>query len=1272
MSVGPCSVLHKTPLGTLAGRGKDDRGFGGDGNVVSREGWNPMDPDISMPATTPVAWTPRELTPLSSGYQAVQHGAYARHLTAALQQPKVLNIALTGGYGSGKSSVIEHIENSETFKVLNVAISSLGNDLGEPGSAAEGVGEGADLTNRIEKAVVKQLLYRKSPEKVPASDFHRLSSFPLGRATATSAAAVTGAGAVPVLLGWNPDLLGQGAVEWVTGLAAVGIAAAGLTALRAFLHQRFSIGQLSAAGASVTLARRPTSYFDKYLAEIVYFFEVTEYNVVVFEDLDRFENPGIFEALRELNTILNESEQVGRKVRFVYAVRDSVFEKLGKEHAPADSDEEDEPSGSNGVAAVTNSEGDADAAQAEVERANRTKFFDIVIPLVPFITHRSAHELLAQLFPNEEAHRPSDALIDLVARHVPDMRMLKNIRNEYCVFAEELLVNGKGAPDLSPDTLLSLVLYKHFHLADFEKIIHGRSDLDTLYEAYRTTVNDSIRDADRRLRALDLSDTIESAIRTRADELGARFNQLVDVARHGQKLLSIKAGTTEFGTSVTDWPEFWRQAAADDSITITYNRQGYHNSPASQDFTTDTLEWLLDHPLTEDGFRTQAARSVEVERQQHRANREFLRGTSIAALDGRPEFAANNTGLPLARVVDRLRSKLARELVREGYIDHNFTLYVAQFYGARLSKHVQTFIVRNVDTNTPDANYQLSPGDVVTLLAEAGPRCLRGASAYNVSVLDYLLAQRDPDADPVLDRLAAFGKQEQSFVETYLSNGAHPDRLSAGLARRWPHTLVYLAHDAELDAGRRVTYVDAALSALTSDIFYHTDDALGEFLSTNYAAMSSYTGKLQPSQVDRIVAVTQNSAAKISDLSALHPAMRRAIVEADLYPLTAINLRAAMDEAPSIALNHVRHDKYLYKDCLEQPDAFMAAIAEDDGTTFTVDEPQHFPGILKHVAKFWGAQHVEAFIVGSAPACVVPLLEDAPNETWVPLARYHRFPATIANVEDYRAEYDIDQALGDFLTAAETIEVSDEVAQSDLRALAAALLNSPAAIADPADRVRLAQSLDLADPLEPSDVPAEAGPLLSMLLAAGLLADTAETFTRFASTDWTTIESAIPISAAFGDHLSPATLPIPLVKDFLCSTDVPEELKVVVLSRAAEFIEPGDTHSWQAAAEFQLGSDRKVNTSTLQIFTAVGLSADTVVQLADRYLDEGGDAQRVLSALAGIGGPYSTLTGGPGETAELPYELNKPIFERLRTSGVVAKAYRGTRPKRDKLIVVLR
>lgn len=47
------------------------------------------------------------------------------------------------------------------------------------------------------------------------------------------------------------------------------------------------------------------SYFDKYLNEVLYLFEQVEADVIVFEDMDRFNSNVIFERLREVNNLVN-------------------------------------------------------------------------------------------------------------------------------------------------------------------------------------------------------------------------------------------------------------------------------------------------------------------------------------------------------------------------------------------------------------------------------------------------------------------------------------------------------------------------------------------------------------------------------------------------------------------------------------------------------------------------------------------------------------------------------------------------------------------------------------------------------------------------------------------------------------------------------------------------------------------------------------------------------------------------------------------------------
>lgn len=75
------------------------------------------------------------------------------------------------------------------------------------------------------------------------------------------------------------------------------------------------------------------SYFDKYLNEVLYLFENADADVIVFEDMDRFNANRIFERLREVNTLANiQLQKEDKKVlRFFYLLRDVfLYPKIGQ------------------------------------------------------------------------------------------------------------------------------------------------------------------------------------------------------------------------------------------------------------------------------------------------------------------------------------------------------------------------------------------------------------------------------------------------------------------------------------------------------------------------------------------------------------------------------------------------------------------------------------------------------------------------------------------------------------------------------------------------------------------------------------------------------------------------------------------------------------------------------------------------------------------------------------------------------------------------------
>lgn len=181
-----------------------------------------------------------------------------------------------------------------------------------------------------------------------------------------------------------------------------------------------------------------SSLLNNCLDEIVYFFsKLTEYRIVIFEDLDRLKNPEIFVKLREINKIVNNNLSEEAPLRFIYAVRDDIF-------SGADT---------------------------------RTKFFDFIIPIVPVMDSRNAFSLL-----NDKMKfyiQDGEDCLRSTAAYISDMRSLKNIVNEYLLFSE-VVDNTK-----SKINLYALVFYKNIFGHDYSFIDRKISILYRFIHDYR-------------------------------------------------------------------------------------------------------------------------------------------------------------------------------------------------------------------------------------------------------------------------------------------------------------------------------------------------------------------------------------------------------------------------------------------------------------------------------------------------------------------------------------------------------------------------------------------------------------------------------------------------------------------------------------------------------------------------------------------------------------------------------------------------------------------
>lgn len=376
------------------------------------------------------------------------HSAYhcVEELRLALNHPDCLNIALTGGYGSGKSSVIKTFlqEDGKKYNCLKI---SLSNFIDYKGLEKKNHSEREnDYENQIESKIFQHIIYKANYNNTSKSKFHRIHFvskkeafgitclillFPLCYIIAFEPVCLQ----VDAFYDVYHKLFSPSVGYWINVVADI------LSMIYMFLFvghliavvcRRFkpmTIKSISAKEVSLDFDSGKSA-FKELLGEILYFFKAGKYDLIIFEDLDRINNPqGLFLKFREINQLLNESDdyvKTGRKVRFLYAIRDDVFTD-------------------------------------EV----RTKCFDYMIPVVPVIDKFNAGDYMIAHYKTTDFDQVDANDILALGMFIGTMRELTNVMNEYRVYKSVLLMNA-----MSQTKLLASIIYKNAYpwdYADFQQ-----------------------------------------------------------------------------------------------------------------------------------------------------------------------------------------------------------------------------------------------------------------------------------------------------------------------------------------------------------------------------------------------------------------------------------------------------------------------------------------------------------------------------------------------------------------------------------------------------------------------------------------------------------------------------------------------------------------------------------------------------------------------------------------------------------------------------------
>lgn len=1189
------------------------------------------------------AW---DLTALTPEFIESEHAQYAAAIADNLKKDDVLNIALSGNYGVGKSSILGRVADDHDGRVVELSLSTLSpidNSKVDDSVPAQA----RTPTNRIQQEIVKQLLYREEPKSARASRFRRIERFSWGREIVLALMGGVIVSLAFMILGW------AGTIErtlrpllelglWVYPIIAL-LAAGAIVATRALLHGRIHIRQFSAGPAAVTLDEKSVSYFDQYLDEIVYFFETSKRDIVIFEDIDRFNDSHIFETLRSLNALLNASPQIKKPIRFIYAIKDSIFDRVSLEHEQRKVD----------VALVEIT----DPAQAEIVRANRTKFFDLVIPVVPFITHRSARNLTTQILRGIE-HDVSPDLIDLAGRFVPDMRLLKNVRNEFVVFRDRIFAGDGKQLELSETHLFAMMLYKSTHLSDFEIIRLGKSKLDKLYAISRTLVSENVRRVERDLRAARVAISRRTLASQRATRLGKLLISRIDMmVGASSQLRPHNAQYLRDGRAVQpslfETAEFWRAFAETDSATVGWNNP--HYGGGSITLSRSDVAALVGDTLDVEAWR-EADDEAESERvRELQEQLTFLRTSDMGDLMSRPDFLVEYEDVPqsLDMMAEKLLTKgLAFDLIRAGYIDRNFTLYTSTFHGDRVSPAATNFIIHHVERGLMDEQFVLTAEDAEAVIRERGARSLADPALFNIAILDYLLESNSPDADTMVTALARFDADSTKFLQSYLNSGASREALVKKLTQRSPRVLNYLITDVDLDDETTTDLVSACLASLATKPKQTVTEKAKAYLAANYAQLPAIaSAALLAARSERIALLFKDAGLSLPDLSGTSDAVRPAFVKLGLYEMSLSNLQAAVGAVVGLALDELRaaHRADVYAKTLAELPSYLDAVEGHSATNHAADRFHVVVGEVHEAAP----EQLVRFIAGVSDESHVADVEDVPEETWPVLAAHDKFPATFSNVTKYIEQVGhVDANLAVVLAAAEITE-HEGAEEDEKRSLAITLISTPSTLGAEL-RAKLAESLGLEAWLVAADLPVESGALYPELVARRVISGNAATYEHLASADWATRERVIAVSTKFAEWVTPELVGAQLAK-VLASTSVPDEAKRVIIENADEYTTAGGS-----AGLVEIGKTARrlgilVSFSVVEQMANHRIGKSEVLHHLMPYLDSASDAQ-LFGVLNSLDGGYGQLTRLGRDKPRVPNTPdNHRLLASLKQRGIVTR-----------------
>ena len=725
------------------------------------------------------------------------------------------------------------------------------------------------------------------------------------------------------------------------------------------------------------------SIFNKNLDEIIYFFEETGYRYVIFEDLDRFDDPKVFIHLRELNNLLNASYIIkDGPIVFIYAVRDDIFEAV-----------------------------------------DRTKFFDFVIPVIPVITATNSGEILNEILKGIKNSKvksdiSEEFLLD-ISPYISDMRMLQNICNEFAMYKKIL-----QALTLSDKKMLAIIVFKNLCPREFSEVQNEGGLIKAAVNCKDKFINVEKK---RIQNEIDKHSEYIKLVEDNATEPMKCFKyEMLGTLMNG--MYSFK----EFRHAWNTFPhisaeEFMKpecnlmQLATNESIVIVYHDECNRSKSSTVDpkILHKFIErWSLLKECEKSGIKKVKDQHIELQSKKD-----------------------NLSGLSLSRIIETyseddvldgelLKNKVLVFFLRRGYIDETYKNYINYFKEGSITADDMNFVLAVKERSPQNFTYHLEKMEQIVKLLPTSDFTKR--VIYNFDLLEYLLGQDDTD-----EKLSEFVRQlsdekpdSWEFINEFVDETAYKDKFIGLLTQSWKGMWSYISRK-PLTYDRQISYLKAMLNG--ADRYFVEAQNIGGCLANYFVQNKDILSKLADANELNIKAVIVNLRVKFTSLEieGVSPRVLDTVFDENCYAINDEMCRTIVEWRDSELVE--QFDRKPYTTLRELDYNRMIKYIQDNLSTFVqeivlkhdvvCDSPPDVVDMIERLVDNKELQHrvlcKEKFRLTDIEDCVGDKIRDESEKwesIWKALLNNNKVAVTWKNIVTYWEVYGLNEVLQTYIS----------------------------------------------------------------------------------------------------------------------------------------------------------------------------------------------------------------------------------------------------------------